>query len=179
MIIKEVNIPGLKVIEPDIFHDERGFFFEIYHSEKYNKDINQTFVQDNYSYSLKNVLRGLHFQKNKPQAKLVQVINGSVFDVAVDLRKESKTYGKYFSIELSSENNKQLLIPKGFAHGFQVLSDQAIVNYKVDEYYNPNSVSGIIWNDKDLSIKWNDINPILSQKDLNLISFKNLKSPFF
>ena len=124
----------------------------------------------------------MHFLFQVPpfeQTKLVSCISGNILDVAVDLRTNSKTYGKSFSIELSSENNKQLFIPKGFAHGFQVLSETAIVNYKVDEYYNPDSDSGIIWNDKDLSIDWNlDIKPLLSEKDLKLDLFKNLKSPF-
>lgn len=166
MIIKDVNIPGLKVIEPDIFHDERGFFFEIYHSEKYNKDINQTFVQDNYSYSSKNVLRGLHFQKNKPQAKLVQVINGSVFDVAVDLRKESKTYGRWYGLELSSKNKKQFYIPEGFAHGFLTLSDNVSFIYKCSSFYDPFDEETLLWNDKELLIKWPSSNPIVSAKDL-------------
>jgi dTDP-4-dehydrorhamnose 3,5-epimerase len=126
------------------------------------------------------VVRGLHFQLPPfEQAKLVRCVNGKILDIAVDLRLNSKTYGKFFSIELSSENNIQLFIPKGFAHGFQVLSETAIVNYKVDEYYNLDSDSGIIWNDKDLSIDWNpDMKPILSVNDLKLMSFKDLKSPF-
>ena len=137
-------------------------------------------MQDNESKSYKGVVRGLHFQRPPfEQAKLVRCVSGKILDVAVDLRTNSKTYGKSFSIELSSDNNKQLFVPKGFAHGFQVLSEIAIVNYKVDEYYNPDSDSGLIWNDKDLSIDWNlDIKPILSDKDLKLISVKDLKSPF-
>ena len=126
------------------------------------------------------MIRGLHFQVPPfEQTKLVRCVRGNILDVALDLRTNSKTYGKSFSIELSSKNNKQLFIPKGFAHGFQVLSETAIVNYKVDNFYNPESESGIIWNDKDLSIDWNyDIKPILSEKDLNLDLFKNLKSLF-
>ena len=129
---------------------------------------------------IRGVIRGLHFQKPPyAQTKLVRCVSGKILDVAVDLRTNSKTYGKSFSIELSSENNKQLLVPKGFAHGFQVLSETAIVNYKVDEFYNPDSDSGLIWNDKDLSINWSiDVKPILSVKDLKLMSFKELKSPF-
>jgi dTDP-4-dehydrorhamnose 3,5-epimerase len=161
-----------------LFKDERGFFYESYN--KNNLDINIVFVQDNESKSYKGVIRGLHFQTPPfEQTKLVRCVSGNILDVAVDLRTNSKTYGKSFSIELSSENNKQLFVPKGFAHGFQVLSEIAIVNYKVDEYYNPDSDSGLIWNDKDLSIDWNlDLKPILSKKDLKLISFKELKSPF-
>jgi dTDP-4-dehydrorhamnose 3,5-epimerase len=173
-------INDLIIIDPQLFKDNRGVFHETYNKNNLDSVIRNNFVQDNESKSIKGVIRGLHFQKPPySQAKLVRCISGKILDVAVDLRKSSKTYGKYFSIELSSENNKQLLIPKGFAHGFQVLSDEAIVNYKVDEYYNPNSDSGIIWNDKDLSIDWSlDLKPILSEKDLKLISFKELKSPF-
>jgi dTDP-4-dehydrorhamnose 3,5-epimerase len=178
MKINKTFIEDLLIIEPQLFKDERGFFYESYN--KNNLDINIVFVQDNESKSYKGVIRGLHFQAPPfEQTKLVRCISGNILDVAVDLRTNSKTYGKFFSIELSSKNNKQLFIPKGFAHGFQVLSEIAIVNYKVDEYYNPDSESGLIWNDKDLSIDWNlDLKPILSKKDLKLISFKELKSPF-
>ena len=178
MKISKTFIEDLIIIEPQLFEDERGFFYESYN--KKNLDINIVFVQDNESKSYKGVIRGLHFQAPPfEQTKLVRCVSGKILDVVVDLRTNSKTYGKSFSIELSSENNKQLFVPKGFAHGFQVLSREATVNYKVDEYYNPDSDSGIIWNDKDLLIKWNhDIEPILSKKDLKLISFKELKSPF-
>jgi dTDP-4-dehydrorhamnose 3,5-epimerase len=178
MKINKTFIEDLLIIEPQLFKDERGFFYESYN--KKNLDINIVFVQDNESKSYKGVIRGLHFQAPPfEQTKLVRCISGNILDVAVDLRTNSKTYGKFFSIELSSKNNKQLFIPKGFAHGFQVLSEIAIVNYKVDEYYNPDSESGLIWNDKDLSIDWNlDLKPILSKKDLKLISFKELKSSF-
>ena len=178
MKINKTFIEDLLIIEPQLFKDERGFFYESYN--KNNLDINIVFVQDNESKSYKGVIRGLHFQTPPfEQTKLVRCVSGNILDVAVDLRTNSKTYGKSFSIELSSENNKQLFVPKGFAHGFQVLSETAIVNYKVDNFYNPKSDSGIIWNDKDLSIDWNlDLKPILSKKDLKLISFKELKSPF-
>jgi len=178
MKINKTFIEDLLIIEPQLFKDERGFFYESYN--KNNLDINIVFVQDNESKSYKGVIRGLHFQTPPfEQTKLVRCVSGNILDVAVDLRTNSKTYGKSFSIELSSENNKQLFVPKGFAHGFQVLSETAIVNYKVDNFYNPKSDSGIIWNDKDLSINWNlDLKPILSVKDLTLISFKDLKSPF-
>ena len=180
MKISKTFLKDLLVIEPQLFKDDRGFFYESYNKKKLNKKINIVFVQDNESKSKRGVIRALHFQKPPhAQTKLVRCISGEILDVAVDLRKNSKTYGKSFSIELSSKNNKQLLVPKGFAHGFQVLSETAIVNYKVDNYYNPKSDSGIIWNDKDLSIDWNlDLKPILSVKDLTLISFKDLKSPF-
>ena len=178
MKINKTYIENLLIIEPQLFKDERGFFYESYNKNNLNSNI--VFVQDNESKSYKGVIRGLHFQAPPfEQTKLVRCVSGNILDVAVDLRKTSKNYGKSFSIELSSENNKQLFIPKGFAHGFQVLSEIAIVNYKVDEYYNPKSESGLIWNDKDLSIDWNhDIEPILSVNDLKLISFKELKSPF-
>tara|TARA_B110000003_G_scaffold268010_1_gene296948 strand:- start:1237 stop:1779 length:543 start_codon:yes stop_codon:yes gene_type:complete len=180
MKINKTFIEGLLIIEPSLFKDDRGVFYESYNKNKLNKNISIVFVQDNESKSIKGVIRGLHFQRPPfEQTKLVRCVNGNILDVVVDLRKDSKTYGKYFSVQLSSENNKQLLVPGGFAHGFQVLSDEAIVNYKVDKYYNSDSDSGIIWNDKDLQIKWNhEVDPILSDKDLNLESFKNFKSPF-
>ena len=180
MKINKTFIEDLLIIEPQLFKDERGFFYESYNKNNLDEVINVVFVQDNESKSNKGVVRGLHFQLPPfEQSKLVRCVSGNILDVAVDLRKNSKTYGKSFSIELSSENNKQLFVPKGFAHGFQVLSEIAIVNYKVDNYYNPKSDSGLIWNDKDLSIDWNlDLKPILSKKDLKLISFKELKSPF-
>ena len=180
MKINKTFIEDLLIIEPQLFKDDRGFFYESYNKNNLDKVINIVFVQDNESKSDKGVIRGLHFQAPPfEQAKLVRCISGNILDVTVDLRTNSKTYGKFFSIELSSENNKQLFVPKGFAHGFQVLSEIAIVNYKVDEYYNPDSDSGLIWNDKDLSIDWNlDIKPILSDKDLKLMSFRELKSPF-
>ena len=180
MKINKTIIEDLLIIEPQLFKDDRGFFYESYNKNNLDKVINVFFVQDNESKSKKGVVRGLHFQLPPfEQTKLVRCVSGKILDVVVDLRTNSKTYGKSFSIELSSENNKQIFIPVGFAHGFQVLSEEAIVNYKVDEYYNPDSDSGIIWNDKDLSIDWNsDIKPILSKKDLKLDLFKNLKSPF-
>jgi len=180
MKINKTFIEDLLIIEPPLFKDDRGFFYESYNKKNLDEIIKITFVQDNESKSNKGVVRGLHFQRPPfEQAKLVRCVSGKIFDVAVDLRKNSKTYGNSFSVELSSENNKQLFVPKGFAHGFQVLSETAIVNYKVDEYYNPDSDSGLIWNDKDLSINWSiDVKPILSVKDLKLVSFRELKSPF-
>ena len=180
MKINKTVIEDLLVIEPQLFKDERGCFYESYNKNKLDKIAKIIFVQDNESRSGKGVVRGLHFQKPPfEQTKLVRCVNGKILDVVVDLRVSSKTYGKSYSIELSSKNNKQLLVPKGFAHGFQVLSEAAIVSYKVDNYYNSKADSGIIWNDKDLSIGWNlEIKPILSDKDLKLISFKEFKSPF-
>ena len=178
MKINKTFIEDLLIIDSQLFKDDRGFFYESYN--KKNLNINIVFVQDNESKSYKGVIRGLHFQAPPfEQTKLVRCVSGKILDVVVDLRTNSKTYGTPFSIELSSENNKQLFIPKGFAHAYQVLSQTAIVSYKVDNYYNPKSDSGIIWNDKDLSIDWNlDLKPILSDKDLKLITFKDLKSPF-
>ena len=180
MTISKTFIEDLLIFEPQLFKDDRGFFYESYNKNNLDKVINIVFVQDNESKSNKGVVRGLHFQLPPfEQTKLVRCVSGKILDVVVDLRTNSKTYGKSFSIESSSENNKQLFVPKGFAHGFQVLSDTAIVNYKVDNFYNSKSDSGIIWDDKDLSIDWNlDLKPILSVKDLTLISFKDLKSPF-
>ena len=176
------SIPEVLVIEPQVHLDERGYFMESFRQDLLEKYLGRkiNFIQDNESKSYKGVIRGLHFQAPPfEQTKLVRCVSGNILDVAVDIRTNSKTYGKSFSIELSSENNKQLFIPKGFAHGFQVLSEIAIVNYKVDNFYNSKSDSGIIWNDKDLSIDWNlDLKPNLSVKDLKLILFNELKSPF-
>ena len=149
------GIEGLCVIEPAVHGDNRGYFMETYSQRVMEENgINITFVQDNQSMSVKGVLRGLHFQKNYPQTKLVRVIKGSVFDVAVDLRSESKTYGKWYGVELTEENKKQFLIPKGFAHGFLVLSDTAEFCYKCDDFYHANDEGGIAWNDPEIGIKW-------------------------
>ena len=180
MKIKHTNIDGLVIIKPNLFYDSRGMFYESYNKKNLKSIFTKDFVQDNESKSLKGVIRGLHFQiPPYEQSKLVRCISGQILDVVVDLRKKSKTYGRFFSTELSSENKKQIYVPKGFAHGFQTLSSNAIVSYKVDNYYNPKFDSGIIWNDKCLSINWDtNIRPILSEKDQNLQSFKNFKTPF-
>lgn len=149
------GIEGLCVITPAVHGDDRGYFMETYSQRDMTEagiDIN--FVQDNQSMSTKGVLRGLHFQKNYPQTKLVRVIKGSVFDVAVDLRKKSNTFGKWYGIELSEENKKQFLIPRGFAHGFLVLSDKAEFCYKCDDFYHPNDEGGLAWNDPEIGIEW-------------------------
>ena len=152
------GIEGLCVITPAVHGDARGYFMETYSQRDMEENgLNYTFVQDNQSSSTKGVLRGLHFQINFPQTKLVRVIKGSVFDVAVDLREGSPTYGKHFGVELTEENKKQFLIPQGFAHGFLVLSDMAEFCYKVDDFYHPNDEGGLAWNDPDIGIKWPEV----------------------
>ena len=151
----KTEIEGLVVIEPTVYGDERGFFMESYNMREFAQNgIGRQFVQDNHSKSSRGVLRGLHFQKEHPQAKLVRVIAGSVFDVAVDCRKDSPTYGQWHGIELSQENKRQFYIPEGFAHGFLVLSDVAEFTYKCTEFYHPEDECGIIWNDPQIGIKW-------------------------
>jgi dTDP-4-dehydrorhamnose 3,5-epimerase len=154
------------VIEPRVFPDGRGFFFESYHRERFSQHgIKDEFVQDNLSYSVKNTLRGLHYQNPRSQAKLVQVLSGEAFDVAVDIRAGSPTFGQWTGITLSSENKKQFYIPKGFAHGFCVLSDTAIFSYKCDDFYAPDCEGGILWSDPDLAIDWPVKDPLISGKD--------------
>lgn len=169
----DTGIEGLYVIEPTVFGDNRGYFMETYNDEfkPYIKHLDGTpaeFVQDNQSRSKKGVLRGLHFQKTNPQGKLVRVIEGEVFDVAVDLRKNSKTYGKWFGVLLSEENKKQFLIPEGFAHGFAVYSPIATFVYKCTRYYDPSDEGGLMWNDDEIGIEWNipdNVEILLSDKD--------------
>ena len=180
MKITKTDIEGLLVIEPFVYNDDRGYFFESYNLKAY-KDlgIDVDFVQDNQSCSKKNVLRGLHFQKPPfAQAKLVSVIKGSVMDVVVDIRKESPTYGKYFSIVLSSSNKKLLYIPEGFAHGFLTLEDDTIFSYKCSNFYNKDSEDSLLWNDLDLKIDWGIKHPILSEKDKQARIFSEFKSLF-
>lgn len=149
------GIEGLKVIEPAVFGDARGYFMETYNYQDFAEaGIDCTFVQDNQSASKKGVLRGLHFQIDYPQDKLVRVISGEVFDVAVDLREGSKTFGKWYGVHLSAENKKQFFVPKNFAHGFLVLSDYAEFCYKVTDFYHPNDEGGILWNDAELGVEW-------------------------
>ena len=165
--ISETGIKDLLVIEPQIFGDNRGYFMETYNEQELKKlGLNYKFVQDNESKSKRGVLRGLHFQKTHPQAKLVRVIEGEVYDVAVDLRKNSPTYGKYYGVILSNENKKMFMIPRGFAHGFVVLSDNATFTYKCDDFYHPEDEGGIMWNDPNINIAWPIIdNVLLSEKD--------------
>lgn len=176
MQIENTFLEGCFIIKPTIFKDERGSFFESFNKKKFKEVIgkNIDFVQDNQSFSTKGVLRGLHFQTGDyAQSKLVRVITGEVLDVAVDLRPDSSTFGKYFSIVLNDQNNYQLFIPKGFAHGFVTLSKQAIFSYKCDNYYHQPSESGIIYNDPDLNIDWKmkESEVVLSEKDKQLPFF--------
>ena len=161
--VETCEIEGLKVITPAVFGDARGYFMETYHYEDYKAaGIDQVFVQDNQSASVKGVLRGLHFQINYPQDKLVRVIQGEVYDVAVDLRPGSETYGKWYGVLLSAENKKQFFIPKNFAHGFLVLSDYAEFAYKCTDFYHPDDEGGLMWNDPDIGITW----PTLIKKSI-------------
>ena len=181
MKVIHTSFEGLIIIEPTIFADTRGYFFESHNEvDLANVGLEYNFIQDNQSYSKKNVIRGLHFQSQPyPQSKLVRAIQGNILDVVVDIRNGSKTFGQYFSIELSGENQKQLLVPTGFAHGFSVLSENAIVSYKVDNIYNKESEVGIKFDDKTLNINWQvDLqNCIVSEKDRFLNSFLDTK-PF-
>ncbi len=178
MQIEKTYIKDLVVIKPKVFEDNRGYFFESYNKEKLNV-LNVEFVQDNESKSQKKVLRGLHFQ-NPPYAqdKLVRVTKGAVLDVAVDLRKDSKTYGKHFAIKLSAKNKKQLFIPKGFAHGFLTLKNNTVFNYKCTNYYNAESEVTIDCFDKDIAIDWQIKNVILSERDKKGIKFSTFNSKF-
>ena len=177
VIVIETKIKDCVIIEPQVFGDSRGFFLETFQAQRYTDlvGIDYPFVQDNHSRSSKGVLRGLHFQKTKPQGKLVRVVKGSVYDVAVDLRERSSTFGQFESIILSEENKKQFWVPPGFAHGFLVLSDYADFEYKCTDYYDPLDEGSILWNDPDLSIPWPINNPILSIKDSNANKLANFK----
>lgn len=174
-VFKE-DIEGLLSFTPDIYEDSRGYFYEQFNQHKYKEmGISLNFVQDNVSYSNKNTLRGLHYQANQPQGKLVQVLDGKVFDVAVDIRQESPTFGKWVGKILSQENKMQFYIPPGFAHGFFVMSDSALFLYKCTDFYSPKDDRGILWSDKDLNILWPITKgTLVSEKDQNLPTFKNI-----
>jgi len=177
-IFNPLRIPEVISITPNLFNDERGYFFENFNHSSFknrnNNPIDLNFIQENFSKSKKHVIRGLHFQKNpKAQAKLVTAVSGEIFDVAVDLRKNSLTYGKWVSEILSETNHKSLYIPEGFAHGFCVLSEGANVVYKINREYSPNHEQGIIWNDPDIDISWPISESIISEKDQNLPLFRN------
>lgn len=184
MQITKTPLEGLLIIEPRVWKDSRGYFYESYNAKTYAEaGIDVTFVQDNQSFSQKGALRGLHAQSMPfEQGKLVRVLQGMVVDVAVDIRKDSPTYGQHFTIELSEENHKQLWVPPGFLHGFLTLEDQTIFTYKVSNYYDKNSEIGVMWNDPDLNIEWTKYMPestfLLSDKDQGLDNFKDFKSPF-
>ena len=173
------DIEGLYVIEPTVFKDERGYFVETYNQNDMKEaGLDMVFVQDNQSMSTRGVLRGLHFHKQFPQGKLVRVVRGKVFDVAVDLRSDSKTYGKWFGVELSAENMKQFYIPEGFAHGFLVLSDEAEFCYKCTDFYHPGDEGGLAWNDPEIGVEWpleEGVDLIISEKDQK---WKGLKDTF-
>lgn len=176
MEIIKTDVLDVYIIEPKVFGDNRGWFFESWSKKKMEEaGLFYDFVQDNHSYSeKKGTLRGLHFQKGEDaQAKLVRCVRGAVLDVAVDLRVGSPTYKKWVAVELTEENKKQLLVPRGFAHGFLTLTDDVEFMYKVDNYYAPESDRGILWNDKDLGVKWGIETPILSEKDKNAVSFRD------
>lgn len=178
MIVKETTLKGCFIIEPKVFIDSRGYFFEAFNKKTFNELTNQNvnFVQDNESFSSRGVLRGLHYQIGEyAQAKLVRVVKGSVLDVAVDLRKGSKTFGEYVAVELTEENKKQLFVPRGFAHGFVVLSETAIFSYKCDNFYNKASEGGVVFNDAALNIDWKLTKEefIISEKDLALPQLKD------
>ncbi len=180
MKVTETAIPDLKIIEPQVFGDERGYFTETWNQKVFDRLVTETkFVQDNQSLSCQGILRGLHFQSKFPQGKLVRVTEGEVFDVAVDLRKNSDTFGKWEGVILSSENKKQLWIPPGFAHGFLVLSEKAVFNYKCTEYYFPEHEHTLRWDDPNLNINWPlDTPPVLSKKDMEGINFSDLSKIF-
>lgn len=180
MEFSKTEIEGLVVITPNVFKDDRGYFFESYNKSVFQEQgITANFVQDNQSMSQQGVLRGLHFQKPPySQAKLVSVIKGSVLDVVVDIRGGSPTYGKYFSIVLSEENKKMLFVPEGFAHGFLTLESDTIFSYKCSNFYNKQSEDAILWNDSDLAINWDINNPVLSNKDKIAKSFNDFITPF-
>jgi dTDP-4-dehydrorhamnose 3,5-epimerase len=180
--VSTTPLDGVLVLEPKIFGDARGFFFESFNARDFNQvtGLDCTFVQDNHSKSSKGVLRGLHFQMQHAQGKLVRVTQGAVFDVAVDIRKESETFGKWFGLELSAQNKKQLWVPPGLAHGFLVTSDTAEFLYKTTDYYHPQSERSILWNDPDLAINWPlhllDAPPLLADKDSKAKAFADLNN---
>ena len=180
MEITKTKIEGLLIIQPKVFGDDRGYFFESFRLDKLRENgVDLNFVQDNESMSGKGILRGLHFQ-NPPyaQGKLVRVIKGKVLDVAVDIRKDSPTYGKWHSIILSEKNKTIFWIPPGFAHGFHSMEDNTLFQYKCTNYYNKEAEESVLWNDPDLNIDWGIANPLISDKDKNVPLFKNLQSKF-
>lgn len=177
MNVIKTKLKDCVIIEPKVFGDERGFFLETFQADRYSElaGITLPFLQDNHSRSSKDVLRGLHFQKTKPQGKLVRVVRGKVYDVAVDIRSGSTTYGQWEGVILSEENKTQFWVPPGFAHGFVVLSETADFEYKCTDYYDPSDEGSLLWNDPDLNISWPIDNPKLSEKDANAPLLADLK----
>lgn len=174
-MITKTSLDGCYILEPVVHEDKRGFFLEAYNQKKFKDLIGDfNFVQDNHSKSSYGVLRGMHFQKNNPQGKLVRVVSGEVFDVAVDIRKDSKTFGKWTYVYLSEKNKKQFWVPPGFAHGFVVLSETCDFEYKCTEFYDPEDEGSFLWNDPDVNIEWPINNPIVSPKDSNAPKFAEL-----
>jgi len=177
MIVEETGLPGVLLVCPKVYGDSRGFFMEIFNEERYSASGilggGLRFVQDNYSRSAHGVLRGLHFQRRHPQGKLVQVVKGAVFDVAVDIRADSSTFGKWVGVELTEDNHHQLWVPPGFAHGFCVLSEVADFQYKCTDFYHPEDEGGILWNDPGIGIEWPLDDPLLSAKDQANPCFKD------
>jgi dTDP-4-dehydrorhamnose 3,5-epimerase len=166
MNIIPTSLPGVLILEPSVFTDERGFFMEAFHKERYARlGVHVSFVQDNLSYSTRSTLRGLHYQYPHSQAKLVQVVQGELYDVAVDIRRGSPNFGRWTGVFLTGEKKRQLFIPEGFAHGFWVLSESVFCVYKCSDYYSPGHEGGVLWSDPDLGIDWPSGNPLLSQKD--------------
>ncbi|HEX7236585.1 MAG TPA: dTDP-4-dehydrorhamnose 3,5-epimerase [Gammaproteobacteria bacterium] len=178
MKITQTELPGVVIIEPKVFGDERGFFLETFQAERYAAlaGISLKFVQDNHSRSRRGVLRGLHAQKQQPQGKLVRAARGEIFDVAADIDPRSPTFGRWVGVTLSDTNHRQLWIPPGYAHGFVVLSEIADFEYKCTDYYHPQSETGVIWNDRDLAIDWPIAEPTLSEKDKRLPTLASLRS---
>ena len=177
MLVQTTKLKDCVIIEPSVFGDNRGFFLETFSRQRYFEEagIELEFVQDNHSRSAVNVLRGLHFQKTKPQGKLIRVVRGCVFDVAVDIRPGSDTFGQWISMELSEQNKKQLWVPPGFAHGFTALNENTELEYKCTAYYDPEDEGSILWSDPDLNIPWPVAQPILSAKDMDAQLLKDLQ----
>lgn len=173
----ETDIPGVMIIEPAVFNDDRGYFLETYHYNKYSeKGLDITFVQDNHSHSVRGTLRGLHYQLNHAQGKLMYAVKGEIFDVAVDIRKGSPDFGKWTGVILSNKNKRQFYIPPGFAHGFCVLSDEADIIYKCTDFYAPDDEYGIIWDDPEINIDWPITDPNLSYKDSKFDSLSEISN---
>jgi dTDP-4-dehydrorhamnose 3,5-epimerase len=176
MIVENLSLSRLKLVKPRVFKDDRGFFLETYREDRYREQgIDARFVQDNHSRSRRGTLRGLHFQSTPGQAKLIRVVSGEIFDVAVDIRPDSPTFGRWEAVHLDAENQHQLYIPVGFAHGFCVLSETADVLYKVSSIYDPKTESGFRWDDPEVGVRWPIENPIVSPRDADAMSFEELR----